>query len=183
MRSAPAVISPTPATSFQLKGSPRTSTANVTDTARLSLSIGSTCDAGPAWSALKYASHDPVVAAPASARTPSDFHDTRLHALCSPCHTTSAQVAASTIVVRHAEASVGAMLDQVETQLAHGRDWYLGERYSALDPFALVLCRWTRNFARPARSLPRLGSYLERMLARPAVRKAIASEKLPPPYV
>lgn len=84
----------------------------------------------------------------------------------------------------HAEAKIGAMLDQVEAQLgSHGKDWFLGEQYSVLDPYALVLCRWTRGFARPARSLPRIGPYLQRMLARPAVQRALAAEKLAPPLV
>ena len=87
-------------------------------------------------------------------------------------------------VKAHAEAKIGAMLDQMDAQLAsHGKDWFLGERYSALDAYAMVLCRWTRGFARPARSLPRLGPYLKRMLARPAVKKALATEKLAAPLV
>ena len=84
----------------------------------------------------------------------------------------------------HAEAKVNGLLEQMDAQLAsHGGAWFLGDRYSALDPFAFMLCRWTRGFARPARSLPRLGPYLERMLARPAVQRVIATEKLATPYV
>lgn len=84
----------------------------------------------------------------------------------------------------HAEATVGGLLEQMDAQLAsHGREWFLGNDFSALDPFAFMLCRWTRGFARPARSLPRLGPYLDRMLARPAVQRVIATEKLPTPYV
>ena len=87
-------------------------------------------------------------------------------------------------VKAHAEAKIGALLDQMHAQLAsHGADWFLGERYGALDPYAFLLCRWTRGFARPARSLPKLGPYLERMLARPAVQRVIAKEKLPAPFV
>ena len=41
----------------------------------------------------------------------------------------------------------------------------------------------TRGFARPARSLPHIGPYLNRMLARPAVQRAFATEKLAAPYV
>lgn len=63
------------------------------------------------------------------------------------------------------------------------RSWLLGETYSAADPLAFMLCRWTRGFARPARSLPRLGDCLQRMLARPAVKQAIAVEGLPQPWV
>jgi glutathione S-transferase len=47
------------------------------------------------------------------------------------------------------------------------------------------LCRWTRNFPNeaPARTYPHLGPYLERMLARAAVQRVIANEKLAPPFV
>ena len=86
-------------------------------------------------------------------------------------------------VKAQAEAKAGAMLDQLEAQLAHGKDWFAGGTYSALDPYVLVMCRWTRGFGRPARSLPRLGQYLNRMLARPAVQRAFAAEKLAPPLV
>ena len=90
----------------------------------------------------------------------------------------TAQVKAS------AEARIGPLLDQIEAQLAqHGGPWLLGEAYSAADPLCLMLCRWTRNFARPARSLPHIGAYLQRMLARPAVQRAIATEALPLPIV
>jgi glutathione S-transferase len=83
-----------------------------------------------------------------------------------------------------AEARVGGMLDLLEAQLAsHGGDWLLGATYSAVDPYALVLGRWTRGFVRPARSLPHLGPYLQRMLGRPAVQRAFASEKLASPLV
>jgi glutathione S-transferase len=89
---------------------------------------------------------------------------------------------------RHAEAKIGAMLDQLDAQLGaqagtRGADWFLGARYSILDPYAWVLCRWTRGFARPARGLPHLGPYLQRMLARPALRRALATEKLAEPFV
>jgi len=87
-------------------------------------------------------------------------------------------------VKAHAETKVDGLLDQIEAQLvSHGKEWFLGNRYSVLDPFALMLCRWTRGFRRPARSLPRLGKYLERVLARPAVQRAFATEKLPAPFV
>jgi len=84
----------------------------------------------------------------------------------------------------HAEASVGGMLDQIDSELArHGQPWLLGERFTALDPYALMLCRWTRGFARPARSLPQLGPYLQRVLARPAVQRVFEKEGLVAPLV
>jgi glutathione S-transferase len=83
-----------------------------------------------------------------------------------------------------AETRIGALLDQLEAQLAqHSGPWLLGADYSAADPLALTLCRWTRGFARPARSLPQLSAYLHRMLARPAVQRAVATEALPLPLI
>ena len=84
----------------------------------------------------------------------------------------------------HAEAKVGAMLDQLDAELAaHGQPWLLGEHYSAVDPYALMLCRWTRGFKRPARSLPNLAPYLERMMARAAVHRTFEQEALARPWV
>ena len=102
-----------------------------------------------------------------------------------PDRMVSAGNASGTAEVKaRAEARVGEMLDQIDAQLAsHGRPWLLGDAYSAADPYAFVLCRWTRGMARPARSLPHVGPYLQRMLARPAVQRAFATEKLAPPLV
>jgi glutathione S-transferase len=92
--------------------------------------------------------------------------------------------AAAAQVKSHAEASVGGMLDQLDAQLAsHGQDWLLGATFSAVDPFVLMLCRWTRGFSRPARTLPHLGPYLQRVLARPATQRVFAREALPQPWV
>jgi glutathione S-transferase len=85
---------------------------------------------------------------------------------------------------RHAEAHIAAMIDQLEAELArHGGPWFLGAHYSVLDPYVLMLCRWTRGMARPARTLPHLGPYLQRLLARPAVQRAYAQEGLGEPRV
>ena len=87
-------------------------------------------------------------------------------------------------VQAHAERKIGAMLDQLDAELArHGGPWLLGDTFSAADAYALMLCRWTRGFARPARSLPRLAPYLQRMLARPAVQRAFEREGLASPGV
>jgi glutathione S-transferase len=83
-----------------------------------------------------------------------------------------------------AEAKIAPMLDQLDAELArHGQAWLLGERYGVADAYAFVLCRWTRGFARPARSLAHLRPWLERVLARPAVQRAFATEKLAAPFV
>jgi glutathione S-transferase len=87
-------------------------------------------------------------------------------------------------VKAHAQAHIAAMIDQLDGELArHGGPWFLGAQYSVLDPYVLMLCRWTRGMARPARTLPHLGPYLQRMLARPAVQRAYAQEGLGEPRV
>ena len=93
-------------------------------------------------------------------------------------------VAGALEVKAQAEAMLGTMFDQIDAQLAsHGGPWLLGERFSALDPYAFMLCRWSRGFARPARTLPHIAPFLERMLARPAVQKVLADEGLSTPWV
>lgn len=94
------------------------------------------------------------------------------------------QLQGATALKTRAEAKVGLLLDQVEAEFArHGGSWLLGAQYTALDPYLLMLCRWTREFGRPARSLPHLGPYLHRMLQRPAVQKAFDTEQIKPPFV
>jgi glutathione S-transferase len=84
----------------------------------------------------------------------------------------------------HAETKVRVLLDLLDRELArHGGPWLLGEHYSAVDAYTLMLCRWTRNFGKPARVRPQLGPYLQRLLARPAVQRALASEQLALPFV
>jgi len=92
--------------------------------------------------------------------------------------------AAARQVKAHAQSQVGAMLQQIDDQLAaHGGPWLLGEHYSAVDPLAFLLCRWTRGFDdKPARDYAHIARYLQRVLARPAVQRAFAAEGLTAPY-
>ena len=92
--------------------------------------------------------------------------------------------AAAAQVKTHAQARAGELLDLLDAQIASsGGPWLLGETYRIVDPYAMMLCRWTRSFPRPARALPNLGPYLERVLARPAVVRALTQENLPKPWV
>jgi glutathione S-transferase len=88
-------------------------------------------------------------------------------------------------VKHHAELKTGQLLDQLDAELArHGGPWFGGARYSALDPYVFVLCRWTRGFdTSPARTRTHLGLYLQRMLARPGVQRGLAAEGLTEPWV
>ncbi|WP_118184423.1 glutathione S-transferase family protein [Paraburkholderia phosphatilytica] len=84
----------------------------------------------------------------------------------------------------HAELKIGTLLDQLEFQLQSSNGpWLLGQHYTILDPYAFMLCRWTRGFSKPARLWPLLGQYLQRMMERTAVQRAIKTEGLASPLV
>ncbi len=86
-------------------------------------------------------------------------------------------------VKAHADQRAGALLDLLEAELVrHGGPWLLGAGFSLVDPYALMLCCWTRHFARPARALPQLGAYMRRVQARAAVQRALRTEALPPDW-
>ncbi len=87
-------------------------------------------------------------------------------------------------VKAQAEARLNGLFDQIEARFAgHGGPWFLGDRFSALDPYVFMFCRWSRGFARPARTLPHIAPFLERMLARASVQKVFEVEGLSAPLV
>ena len=94
--------------------------------------------------------------------------------------------AGAAAVKAHAEAHIvgaGGMMDILEAQLASsGGPWLLGRRYTAADPYLMVLARWTRMTGDPARNRPHLRRFLDAMAQRPAVRRAFEQEGLQPPW-
>lgn len=90
--------------------------------------------------------------------------------------------AGAAAVKAQAEAKIEALVDQLDARLAT-RPWMMGERFGALDPYAFMLCRWTRGMRRPARTLPHLGPWLQTMLRRPSVQAVLEAEGLASPWV
>jgi glutathione S-transferase len=87
-------------------------------------------------------------------------------------------------VKRQAQVKIWGLIDQIDAQLVHGGPWFLGARYSLLDGYAMMLCRWTRNFnEKPARDWPRVHAWLKRVLAREAVVRVFEADALPQPWV
>ena len=93
--------------------------------------------------------------------------------------------AAAAQVKAHAEARIGGMLDQLDAQLAsHRGDWLLGPSYAAVDPFAMLMCRWTRGLrpsgAEPAasRALPAAGAGAAGRAARVRDREPATAARL-----
>lgn len=68
--------------------------------------------------------------------------------------------------------------DRLADQLADGRPYLLGERVSALDLYATMLMRWSRNMPRPATEWPALKALADRVRARPSWRRLYEIEGL-----
>lgn len=85
----------------------------------------------------------------------------------------------------HAQAKVLLLLEQIEAQLAsQPGPWLLGSRFGVVDIYAMMLCRWTRNFSgTKARDFAHIGPWLQRVLARPAVQRVFAREAISQPWV
>jgi len=91
--------------------------------------------------------------------------------------------AAAAQIKAHAERRVGEMLDLIEATLAAGAGpFLLGAQYRAVDPYLLMLCRWTRAMHHPARERPQLGRFLDTVMARPAAQRAFAAEDITAPF-
>ena len=88
-------------------------------------------------------------------------------------------------VKAHAGQKVLLLLEQIDAQLAgHAGPWLLGDACTLPDLYAMMLCRWTRNFeGRKARDFTHIGPWLNRVLSRPAVQRVLAREELQPPWV
>ena len=90
----------------------------------------------------------------------------------------------STALKSSAERRVRELLDIIDAELAkHSGPWLLGSTYSAVDAYALALCRWSRRMARPAADWPHFGPYARRILERPAVQRALRQEHLSEPWI
>ena len=68
-----------------------------------------------------------------------------------------------------------AQFDHIEAELGQG-PWLLGETFSAVDLFLLMMVMWTSRMPRPATQLPGIAAHAARVMARPAVRAALAAE-------
>lgn len=91
--------------------------------------------------------------------------------------------AAATQIKAHAERRTSDMLDLIEAALAAGTGpFLLGAQYRAVDPYLLMLCRWTRGMHNPARNRPHLGRFLDTVMARAATQRAFATERIAAPF-
>jgi glutathione S-transferase len=85
-------------------------------------------------------------------------------------------------VKQTAERRLGEMFALIDAQLGAG-PYLLGETYSAVDSYLLMLARWGRGWKKPASGLSNLGKHLERVLARPAIQRTFEREGISAPFV
>src|SRR5216683_2372855 len=85
---------------------------------------------------------------------------------------------AASQVKAHAETHVGEMFDRIEAALAANGPYLLGAQFSAADLYLLMLARWTRGMAEPARNRPAVRRLLDRLIERPAVQRAFGTEEI-----
>ena len=71
--------------------------------------------------------------------------------------------------------SFGECLAEIDRILA-GRKWAAGGRFSVVDAYLLVFYRWGNRNGFPVSGLANYTALVERVLARPAVRKVMADE-------
>lgn len=68
----------------------------------------------------------------------------------------------------------------VEIEKLSGEGWIAGDSFTAADAYALTFFRWGRRIGMDMGRYPRWATLLERVLERPAVKRAIEREGLKP---
>ena len=67
-------------------------------------------------------------------------------------------------------------LKQIDEKLA-GREWF-GDQYSVVDPYGFVFYTWGVRRELPMGELKNYTAFKDRMMARPAVQRVVADEKV-----
>lgn len=75
-----------------------------------------------------------------------------------------------------AERRLGEIFSRLDSMLGQSGSYFLGNRFSALDIFFAMLCRWTRKMPLPAVSYPGIRRLVDLVTARPAWAAMMAAE-------
>ena len=101
------------------------------------------------------------------------FIGTELHKGFSPLFTPGMPEEVKTAAL----ARLGARLQWVEGELAE-RPYLMGQQFSVADAYLFTVVGWSRLVRLDISALPRLGEFMARMRARPAVQAALRAEGL-----
>jgi glutathione S-transferase len=105
--------------------------------------------------------------------------------LSNAVHPTFAQVFRTERFVDGADAQAALKAKARERYLGHlreidgllaGRKWAIGTSYTVVDGYLLIFYRWGNRSQMPVNSLPNYTALVERVMARPAVKKVMADE-------
>jgi glutathione S-transferase len=83
-----------------------------------------------------------------------------------------------TIVKEAARRRIEAAWTRLDSHLAEGGPYLLGDEFSAADLMLLMLMRWSRNMPRPVTAWPALAGYATRMKGRPSWKRLYEVEGL-----
>jgi len=100
-------------------------------------------------------------------------HTTYGHLIRAPRYVDDA--AAQEAVKAKARTMYGEQLNEID-RLLKGRKWSVGNHYTVVDGFLLVFYRWGNRNGFPVKSLANYSALMDRVLARPAVKKVMADE-------
>jgi glutathione S-transferase len=81
-------------------------------------------------------------------------------------------------VKQHSRVGIGKCWDYLDAHLAAHGPYMLGERFSLVDLYALMLMRWARNMPKPATEWPHVAALAARLKARPSWQRMCAEEGL-----
>lgn len=76
----------------------------------------------------------------------------------------------------HARERFWTYLREIDARLAD-RPWIMGDGFTVADPYALVFYPWGRELDLPIGELTNLGAMKDRLIERPAARRALEREK------
>lgn len=79
---------------------------------------------------------------------------------------------------QEARAAIARRLGHIETELADGRSYLLGDAFSVADIYLFVIAGWAEGKDIPLSAWPRLTALLERVASRDSVREALNAERL-----
>jgi len=83
--------------------------------------------------------------------------------------------AAQEAIKAKARQMYGDYLKEIDNLLA-GKKWSIGGQYTVIDGYLLVFYRWGNRQKMPVRSLSNYSALMDRVIARPAVKKVMADE-------
>lgn len=81
-------------------------------------------------------------------------------------------------IKQHARIGIGKCWDYIDAHLAAHGPYMLGEHFSLVDLYALMLMRWARNMPRPATAWPHVAALATRLKTRPSWQRMCEEEGL-----